>query len=224
MDALCRYRVASGQKSASLDLGWMAQEGVVAESSTLTTSMADAAHVLPIYQTEFHALLDYYCNPAIQIDESNVQVVLGPETPAAMRRKGLKEPLWMQRPTFAHLRQIGHGQQGHSENSEGTTNYAELLSAAGSIDEAAQIVIKGLTERLAKALRVPAETIDTKKPLHQYGVDSLLAVELRNWFAKTCAAQIAVFNIVGAASFEELGERIVKKSRFCDELLKRSGG
>ncbi|KAL8658296.1 MAG: hypothetical protein Q9226_001112 [Calogaya cf. arnoldii] len=225
MDALCRHRASSGQKSISLDLGWMADEGIVAETTSLQTRLGDASDMLPIVQAEFHALLDHYCNPNIHPRNDDVQVILGHETPAGMRAKGLKEPAWMQRRTFSKLRQIGLGHKNAATSCEGVhTDYGALLSAATSIEDAAKIVTEGVTQKLAKALRVEAESIDVKKPLHVYGVDSMLAVELRNWFAKICKANIAVFDIVGAGSFEEVGEKVVRCSEFCKELGNESSG
>ena len=43
----------------------------------------------------------------------------------------------------------------------------------------------------------PAGDVDTGKPLYAYGVDSLLAVELRNWFGKEIGAEVAIFDIMG---------------------------
>lgn len=224
MDALCRHRAAGGQKSISLDLGWMADEGVVAESASLQTRLGAAEDMLPIFQAEFHALLDHYCDPDNHPSSDDVQAILGHETPAGMREKGLKEPAWMQRRTFSILRQIGLGHKNASTSSEVNTDYGALLSAATSVENAAKIVTEGVTCKLAKALRVDTESIDVKKPLHQYGVDSMLAVELRNWFAKMCKANVAVFDIAGAASFEELGKRVVTGSEFCRELVRGSAG
>ncbi|KAL8902861.1 MAG: hypothetical protein Q9207_004326 [Kuettlingeria erythrocarpa] len=224
MDALCRHRAAGGQKSISLDLGWMADEGVVAESASLQTRLGAAEDMLPISQAEFHALLDHYCDPDNHPSSDDVQAILGHETPAGMREKGLKEPAWMGRRTFSILRQIGLGHKYASTSSEVNTDYGALLSAATSVENAAKIVTEGVTYKLAKALRVDTESIDVKKPLHQYGVDSMLAVELRNWFAKMCKANVAVFDIAGAGSFEELGKRVVTVSEFCRELVRGSAG
>ncbi|KAL9636598.1 MAG: hypothetical protein Q9204_002194, partial [Flavoplaca sp. TL-2023a] len=153
MDALCRHRAAKGQKSISLDLGWMIDEGVVAESSDLQTRIADAEHMLPVFQAEFHALLDHYCNPDLVVGSEDVQALLGPQIPATLREKGLKEPGWMQRRTFAMLQQIGIGHQKVSISGEAATNYAALLSAVTSIDDAAAIITDGITQKLGRALR-----------------------------------------------------------------------
>ena len=140
MDALCRQRPANGQKSISLDLGWMIDEGVVAETNDLQTSIADAEHMLPIFQAEFHALLDYYCDPDLIVGNEDVQAVLGPQTPAKLREMGLKKPGWMQRRTFAMLHQFGTGHQTVSTSGEAAINYAAFLSAATSVDDAAAII------------------------------------------------------------------------------------
>lgn len=39
MDALAHHRVAQGEKAVSLDIGWMAGEGVVAENEALSKSL-----------------------------------------------------------------------------------------------------------------------------------------------------------------------------------------
>ena len=215
MDAIVRHRVAHGEKANSLDLGWMESEGVVAESTFLSTGIASAGHLLPISQTEFHALLDYHCDPARDLGSGDsCQSIIGPEMPAAMLEKGLKEPSWMQRPTFRHLRQIGLG--GVSSSLAGkAVDYAALLREAASIEEAARVVIDGLVQKLSRALSVPAESLDTSKPLHAYGVDFLLAVELRNYFAKEFGADVTVFEISGGSSFDAVSMTVAKQSKFC---------
>ena len=97
MDALVRYRIMQGEKATSLDLGWMESEGVVSESASLSASISGAGHMIPITQADFHALLDYYCDPALDLGSADsCQAIIGPEVPAVMFEKGLKEPSWMQ--------------------------------------------------------------------------------------------------------------------------------
>lgn len=71
---------------------------------------------------------------------------------------------------------------------------------AAFLSDAAGIVTEGLVSKLSKALSIPVDDIDTHLALHIYGVDSLLAVELRNWFAKDLHAEVAIFDIMGASS------------------------
>lgn len=130
-----------------------------------------------------------------------------------MPETGLNESSWKQRPTFRHTRQIGLGEASSSLAGK-AVEHAALLREAASIEDAARVVIDGLVQKLSRALSMPAENLNTTKPLHAYGVDSLLAVELRNYFAKEFGADVTVFEISGGSSFEAVSITVAKKSKF----------
>lgn len=169
---------------------------------------------MPISQSEFHALLDYYCDPRLEITTPlSCQAIIGLETPAAMRAKGLPEPHWMQRATFRHLQRVGL--DGPSLNqTEETTDYAALFRDAGTLEDKALIVQQGLVWKLSRALSIPQEELDPSKPLNFYGVDSLLAVELRNYFAKEMGVDLAIFEIMNDANFQAVSTKVAQKSLF----------
>ena len=224
MDALAHHRIANGEKAVSLDVGWMKSEGVVAENKYLERGFEAAGFLMPISQRELFALLDHYCDPTLEpLTPASCQKVIGLESPGATRAKGADEPDWMRRPTFSHMHQIGASQATSSANdAEKAVDFSALLGSASSLEEASAVVVDGLTRKLAKALSIPREDIETAKPLHAYGVDSLLAVELRNWFAKEMGANVAIFDIMGAASFEAVGLVVVGKSSFRKEEKRTS--
>ncbi len=59
---------------------------------------------------------------------------------------------------------------------------------------------------------MPRDDIDTSKPLHAYGVDSLLAGELRNYFAKELSVDVAIFDLMGGPSIDAVTLTVAKKS------------
>lgn len=140
-----------------------------------------------------------------------------------MREKALEEPHWMQRRTFRQLRQMGLSGLS-SSRSEEATDYAALLRGTATLEDAGRIMIDGLRQRLSGAFSVPSEDTDVSKPLHAYGVDSLLAVELRNYFAKEMNADVAIFDIMGGSSFETISMTVARKSQFCPASLNKSEG
>ena len=227
MDGLVRYRLSLGEKASTLDLGWMLSQGVVSESEFLTTRIASSGHLIPITQDEFHALLDFYCNPTLDQRSAGsqhadlCQAVIGLQVPAVLAEKGLPEPTWMQRPTFRHLRQVGLRDSSTSLIKQ-AIDYTTLLHEAASFGDAAHIVTDGIVRKVSRALSISPEDIDTTKPLHVYGVDSLLAVELRSFFAKELNADVPIFDITGGSSFETVGMIVAKKSQFCPASLKIS--
>lgn len=93
------------------------------------------------------------------------------------------------------------------------TDYGALLRAAKDVEEAGNIVVTALAERLSRALSVPLEDIELTRPVHSYGVDSLVAVELRFWFAREMKVDISVFEILANQDMESLGRTAASKSQ-----------
>lgn len=58
------------------------------------------------------------------------------------------------------------------------------------------------------------EEMAPENKLDSYGVDSLVAVELRNWVAKELDADIAVFETLGGATIAGIGSLAASKSSF----------
>jgi hypothetical protein len=55
------------------------------------------------------------------------------------------------------------------------------------------------------------ESVSETTPLIDLGVDSLVAVEIRTWFAQEAGADVAVLKILGGPSIEELVEDVLSK-------------
>lgn len=60
---------------------------------------------------------------------------------------------------------------------------------------------------------ISVEENDANKPVVAYGLDSLAAVELRNWIASGLEATVPLIELVNSPSIEHLAERIANKSR-----------
>ena len=232
-DALAHYRVTHGEKAVSIDLGVMVSDGVVAENRELRDRLLGHGLYIPLSHKELLALLDYYCDPALDLlTPQTCQAIIGIETPARLRAQGIEEASWMRTPLFRHMYHIdGYDETGTTtatiagvSSSETSDFFAKQFAVAKSLSEAGTIVTEGLIKKLAKSLVSlgtgtgtgggGSEDVDVNKPLHHYGVDSLLAVELRNWIAKTFEADVPVFEILGGATFLAVGLAVARKSGF----------
>jgi acyl carrier protein len=70
-------------------------------------------------------------------------------------------------------------------------------------------------EKLVKSLGM-SEPIDPARPLSSYGIDSLVAVEFRNWARAQLNVEITALEIVAANTLTGLSEMILAR------LLKRN--
>jgi len=211
-DALARHRSQGGQKAISIDLGVMRSVGVVAESDRLQQHLQSNKGFIQIEEAEFLSLLDICCDPSYCPDGDKCQMVMGLETPAGLIARSLEPPEVLQRPLFASFSQLP-GKSGSSSNAKaGGPDAARLFRQAESQAERAQVVVEALSKRLARTLTMKFEDVDTHQALHAYGVDSLIAVELRTWLGKEFAADVPVFEIVSGKTIEAVGELVAKTS------------
>ncbi len=224
-DALARHRVAHGEKAVALDLGIVESVGMVSEHAEVDVWLQSGGHAR-MTETELHALLDYYCDPGLPIQpDLQSQVITSLELPSTLHAKNLVDLPWMSMPLFRHLWQIRTtlkptGLGGPEDVADYAANVERRLGSMESIDEASDMFCELIRAKLSRMLGIESGSIDVGKPLHSYGVDSLTAIELRNWFAKAMASDVAVFEILGNGSMGALAEIAAEKSKY---VKKESG-
>lgn len=215
-DGIAAHRLALGEKAVSIDLGWMGDIGAIAEDASITGGKGYGT-LAPIYENELLALLDHYCDPKLQIHEAQqAQPMIGLVSPARFRSQGIEPPEWLlDRPLFRSMMQKDDELENSNVDAEprdSEHDWANELLQSSSNTNATSIVVEALVQRLSKATATPPEEISHSGPLHVYGVDSLLAVELRNWFSKVFQADVAIFDITGSGTLEQVAEGAVSTS------------
>ena len=214
-DALAHFRVTHGEKAVSIDLGMMVSEGVVAETDGMLEALRRQGYFMDISQLDFVALLDYYCNPELEIlESSDCQPLIGLELPLVISSKGCDVPDWMCRPLFSHLHHIGFNATDGPAINPDSPRYSALLSQSSSLEDATSHIIEWFTSKVSRVLGIAVADVKSSKPVHSYGVDSMVAIELRSWMNKEIGADIAVFDILGLSSLAELCHVAATKSHF----------
>jgi hypothetical protein len=211
-DALARCRVSHGEKAVALDLGAMIDDGLLAENPELLNRVLAYGTLNPVSREQFFAILDYYCDPKLPVlsaRESQAVIGLGSGGGPGLDGVNLDK-----QPMFRHLLQTNEAQaHGEGTDKEGLAYFKQLFGESESLITAGNIVVQALIQKLSKSLSTMKENdVDIHKPLHAYGVDSLLAVELRNWIAKEFLADVAVFETLGSTTFSTLGMLVAGRS------------
>lgn len=96
----------------------------------------------------------------------------------------------------------GTGNEGLREFLTGVTANPESLKEPASV----LFLANEIGSTLFSFLMRPIEELDVKQPLSAVGLDSLVAIELRNWSRQRLGVELSVLEILGAASIEKLGE------------------
>ncbi|RYP89969.1 hypothetical protein DL770_003927 [Monosporascus sp. CRB-9-2] len=211
-DALARFRARNHLNATSVDLGVVRAVGVVAESGALHKKFAGLRSFPRIEEDEIFAVLDVCCDPQQPLSSTTKShIIMGVATPVDLLARGLEPSELLQRPLFAYFGQVRSESRG--QGSASNANAAALFQQAETDEEKANVVVECLAKKLARALLIQPQDVDSDQPLHAFEVDTLVAVELKNWIAKEFAAEVAIFELMGGRSVAAIGEFVTKTSK-----------
>jgi len=141
------------------------------------------------------------------------QIITGLATGGGVEKTGIPTPYYFDNPQMAIMAKTDLLRSGPDTTSS-TASLNTLLTATASLTDATGVILEALTARVAKSLRTEAANIVADRPLYVYGVDSLVAVELRNWVGRECGADISLFEITSDIPMTKLAQRIAERSNF----------
>lgn len=212
-DALAHWRVARSLPAVSIDLGVVKSLGYAAESAGAVSRMEKFGHIA-LDEEKVLAVLD--------------SAILAPYTPQILvginngpgRHWNVEGESQLGRDARFLALKYHRGQQGEKKNiGGGSDSLASKMSAASSRNEAEFAVSEAIAQKLADIFMIPITDIDLAKHPSHYGVDSLVAVELRNMLAVQASSEVSIFGIIQSSSLAMLASEVVAKSRYISELI-----
>ena len=211
-DALARYRRSLGLAATSVNLGLMQDIGLIAERGGQSNLNDDT--VVPLTAKDFNLIFKL----AMNSEGHNVpaQIITGLPTGGILQDQDIEtKPFYYRDRRFAYLETLGVDESRYS-NANGADKRVpieEQLAVATTREQATAVVLNALREQVAKALRCSADDVDTAKSMHTYGMDSLMAVDMRGWVLTKLKAEISLFDVMSGSSIGVLAEKISKASK-----------
>ena len=93
------------------------------------------------------------------------------------------------------------------------------LGTAISLKDARSIVLAEQVKKISSLVSVNEESLDTSQPLADIGLDSLIAIEFKDWLGRSLGVDIRVHDILDADGLAALAKLVVQKSKFVPEGL-----
>ncbi|KAI1146423.1 KR domain-containing protein [Nemania diffusa] len=200
LDALARYRTARGLPGVSLDLGGVKSVGFVAES---TDDVLGRVIQLGNPQPP----------PRPSVDDAQVVTSIDSWTNVESSSPIKRDPRF--RALQAVARAAGSDGNKAQTQASGDILLTQALSAATvTMVQAAEAITVAITSKLAKIFNIDSTEIDGTLSMSHYGVDSLVAVELRNWLSSSVKAKLSIFEILQSTSLAAFGTMVATKSEF----------
>ena len=125
---------------------------------------------------------------------------------------------------FVYLQQldVGAGDDDETHEEDDGLKLLGKLSQCKSMQEANDISQEILLYKIAKGISIPVEDINTANPVYTYGVDSLVAVELRNWLSMEVKSDLSIFDLTSNAPITEVSKKIAQRSQLVPKTVKAS--
>ncbi|KAI1756773.1 type I polyketide synthase [Xylaria castorea] len=218
-DALARHRTAHGQPAVTIDLSAVKSVGYVADREASGDERLKArVEYVGLGAIDIEAVLrlveDAIRNP-LRSSLEDSQVIIGVNYHGVINESPIRGDK-----RFGTLR-ISSQQGlkdtvGTSDKSSAQVLAQALSKPSTTLEQATALLVDAIAAKLADIFNIPLDDIDPDLPLSRYGVDSLVAVEIRNWLGSGAKSKVSVFEILQSASLADFGALVASKS----ELVK----
>ncbi|KAL2072660.1 hypothetical protein VTL71DRAFT_12003 [Oculimacula yallundae] len=206
-DAFAAYRHSLGLPASAVNLGLIEDVGYFTERQDFSRRL-EAKGWPPINEAVLHKILRLSILQQVAPinSESASQLITGIPYPL------VSSPPMQPYHRFSALRPGA----GASAIEEAGDNHVAVLKKAskGQVDvEPARLLASAvdvINTVLMRSLGM-AEPLEVSRPLASYGIDSLVAVELRNWVRSELGVEVSALEVTGAKTLVALCEAILKK-------------
>lgn len=207
-DALAHHRASHGLAATAIDLGnvldvgWVAQNRAKVAADVLETAK-------DITMSDLTALIKHAINTNKPVNrETDVNATLSHQIMFGIEGFPRVDP------KFSHVPSVfpksSSGANSSSDQQQSSIR-ALIAQAPPNADVAmlADIIVTAVRQKLSRLLSLPEVEIDEQDTLAGHGIDSLVAVEVRNWLRKDAGADVSIFEILsGKGTIRQLVEKI----------------
>jgi acyl carrier protein len=208
LDALASCRRRRGLPAISLNLAAVDDVGYLAENSAKRSQVLKNLAGSSMCEAEVLALVE----AAIEGKVHGDQCITGLDfsNPSAL-------PYYASDGKFSILRDAALAKGTADEGAADAVNLSvsQRLKRASSVQEAVDVVMEGLRGKLATILMLSTEDVAIQQAttsITALGLDSLTAIELRNWITKELEAHLQVLELLTSGLLQDLAMLVLKKT------------
>lgn len=205
-DALAHHRRRLGLPAYSINVGAVVDSGFVSENPQVAAALRRKGFGT-ITTSELLALLNYVVSNTLIGGLEGSQSVIG-ILPKG-NEPGLRPGAWLAASKFRHLSRRDRLAKDFGESGD----VAESIALTKSAEAATDLICQAIIKQLSKLLATPVKYLSSDRSLDDYGIDSLVAVELRNWIGAFLQANIPILVLRRTSSIQELAVLVAKDSR-----------
>ncbi|CAG8364717.1 unnamed protein product [Penicillium salamii] len=203
LDAFARYRRSTGHPASTIDIGAVSGVGYLAQNEDLQLAMQRQGFEFTDEAGIMRLLGFAIRNPTRDVERAHVITGLGAWNPDTSLQ-ALRAPMFSRYRMLSSCFVAGTRQE---------DTLSQSLKRSKDVDGAVGVIVAALVNQIVAHTGVPIENVRTIKSLQDYGIDSLAAVELKNWISKEMESVVPIFELMSAESLDVLAAKIASRSR-----------
>lgn len=95
----------------------------------------------------------------------------------------------------------------------------DLLREVTTLEEAAALLCEAVIGKISSLSMIPAEDISEARPISEFGMDSLVAVEMGNWLFREMDATVPILELLANSPLTALATKIAKRSKIVNPAV-----
>ncbi|RSM13828.1 hypothetical protein CDV31_005698 [Fusarium ambrosium] len=208
-DAFAQSKKSSKCRYIALNLGAVDGSLAITSLPTVQQEAMRRGSVLMSFDEVFTVMRYTMSQDATQDDLH--QLILGfdrKSMEAVHDEAALANPMFSQVPRLE--------QEGETKK-EAATDIGKLIQQATTPDEVQSIVVGGICQRFAMFTACPVEDISPDVSMESFGLDSLVAIELKNYLVRTFEATLQTSEVLDAPNIVSLAKTIILRSKLVSQ-------
>ncbi|KAF2713472.1 ketoacyl-synt-domain-containing protein [Pleomassaria siparia CBS 279.74] len=205
-DALAHMSKSKKCHYLTFNLGMVQGTGHIEDHDTRNNWLYRAGLKM-IQQSSLDRMLEYILSPTARVDRLP-QIVAGFDPQSLARAESANGTI--RSPLFAHVLEPIVVEQKQETITKKKT-FKEILETDGP-EAALAFTTTAVSAKLASLTSIDADSMDLDKAIVDFGLDSLIAIELRNWIKREFKASLQSLEILNEQSIRLLAKKIISRA------------
>ncbi|XXG99230.1 hypothetical protein Hte_005567 [Hypoxylon texense] len=214
-DAFALYRHSLSLVAHSVNLGIIEDVGYLSQNEVLSDRMQSRSGLSRVGELQLHEILKLSI-----LRQTTGLGLQGRDKTAGQMITGLPFPLPEDSPLLEDVRfrsllapylsKGGDEKGAANDESDSIRAFQAMVKASLPTETLVAEAIKLVNKQLVRALGLAGD-IESSKSLSSYGIDSLAAVDLRNWFEMRLGAALTTLDVLNATNVQTLCLKVVER-------------